>query len=52
MNTLLAVLIALQPAPGLPTIPPPLPTYTVDADGTRRNCTPNYEQCWLPDVFE
>lgn len=41
-----------SPGPGLPTPPPPLPTYVVDGDGTRHNCTPQYQQCWLPDVFE
>lgn len=55
MVTLLtATLIALAPQDdsGLPTPPPPLPTYVVDGDGTRHNCTATESVCWLPDVFE
>lgn len=32
--------------PGLPTPPPPLPTQVTNGDGTRMNCTPNYQYCW------
>lgn len=32
--------------PGLPTPPPPLPTQVTNGDGTRYNCTPNYQYCW------
>lgn len=35
--------------PGLPTIPPPLPTYVIQNDGTRLDCTPNYTYCWKED---
>jgi hypothetical protein len=35
------------PDPGLPTVPPPLPTSIVTDNGTRLECTPNYQQCWL-----
>ncbi|QDH91862.1 hypothetical protein SEA_PHRAPPUCCINO_187 [Mycobacterium phage Phrappuccino] len=49
MTALLAVLIALSPdntAPPTPEIPPPLPTYIVNGDGSRMNCTPTYSYCW------
>lgn len=39
---------ATPTTPGLPTIPPPLPTQVVNGDGSRLNCTPNYQYCWLP----
>lgn len=32
--------------PGLPTPPPPLPTYVIDGNGERLDCTPNYQTCW------
>lgn len=51
MTTLFALLIALAPgddaiAPPTPVLPPPLPTYIVNGDGGRMNCTPGYEYCW------
>jgi len=51
MTILLALIIALSPgddynAPPTPVLPPPLPTYIVEGDGGRWNCTPNYEFCW------
>ena len=39
---------ATPTTPGLPTIPPPLPTQVTNGDGTRLNCTPNYQYCWQP----
>lgn len=32
--------------PGLPTTPPALPSQITNGDGTRLNCTPNYQFCW------
>ena len=32
--------------PGQPTKPPTLPTYVVRGDGTRVDCTPNFQHCW------
>ena len=54
ITTLIATAWMMLPPidPGLPTPPPPLPTYIVQGDGSRVTCTPNYEQCWLPDLFE
>lgn len=48
MIAALAVLWAVLPPvdPGLPTPPPPLPTYVVDGDGTRLNCNPPQRVCW------
>lgn len=34
------------PDPGLPTIPPPLPTQITRDDGTRLTCTPEFTWCW------
>jgi hypothetical protein len=31
--------------PGLPTIPPPLPTYITHGDGTRTECAPDFSTC-------
>jgi hypothetical protein len=50
--SILAVIIMLSPgntAPSTPEIPPPLPTYVTNGDGSRMNCTPNYQSCW-PDT--
>lgn len=44
----MAVWVALSPPspdPGLPTPPPALPTYIVNADGTHTECSPNYTSC-------
>lgn len=50
MTFLLTVVLLLGPSntpdPGLPTIPPPLPTQIVNGDGSRMNCTPTYSYCW------
>lgn len=44
--TLLAALLLSAPSdPLLPTIPPPLPTYIVNDDGTRTACAPNFTVC-------
>jgi hypothetical protein len=37
-----------DPRAGLPTIPPALPTYIVNGDGSRMNCTPTMSYCWRP----
>ncbi|QZE10360.1 hypothetical protein SEA_SCOOBYDOOBYDOO_9 [Mycobacterium phage ScoobyDoobyDoo] len=48
MIALIASLVlgpTFTPDPGLPTIPPPLPTYIVNDDGTRTTCSPNFTTC-------
>lgn len=47
ITLIMAGFLMLPPIdPGLPTPPPPLPTYVTRGDGTRIDCTPNYTQCW------
>lgn len=51
MTTLISLIIMLSPgntAPPTPEIPPPLPTYQTNGDGSRMTCTPNFASCW-PD---
>jgi hypothetical protein len=51
MNIVMAVLIALSPAPPTPDIPPPLPTYVVTPGGGKMLCTPGYEFCWPENPY-
>ncbi|QHB47795.1 hypothetical protein KHO61_gp084 [Mycobacterium phage Mangeria] len=47
MMALVALVLSLPPIdPGLPTPPPPLPTYIVEDDGIRMQCGPNFRWCW------
>lgn len=46
MTSVLALLIALAPGDATTPSPPPLPTYVIQGDGTRIDCTSNYEFCW------
>jgi len=34
------------PGMATPAPSPPLPTYIVNADGSRMTCTPNFQFCW------
>lgn len=46
ITLILAAWVALPPIdPGLPTPPPPQPTYIVNDDGTHTTCAPNYYSC-------
>lgn len=47
ITLIMAGFLLLPPIdPGLPTPPPPMPTYVTRGDGTRIDCTPDYTQCW------